>query len=221
MAKGTGTYDDPILVDGLFTKTINGVKKFFKIKTGSSVDTSQFVRKSGDTLTGSSFARNVDNDSLMISGGQGWFKGASLTLGGKDYSTLPSGFRLDAVSFDGPPENFIGPFSRLEGKIDGSLTWGNCEVERVNSKGNNYIRYSSGLTFMWGLFGADAGIKRKTVNLPIPFNSKYAVFLSNQGNNNDYGSLLGYQVVLTSLSTFSIQHTWDSDTGWYYLAVGY
>ena len=33
MAKGTGTYDDPILVDGLFTKTINGVKKFFKLNS--------------------------------------------------------------------------------------------------------------------------------------------------------------------------------------------
>lgn len=39
MAKGTGTYDDPILVDGLFTKTINGVKKFFKLNgSSSSVD---------------------------------------------------------------------------------------------------------------------------------------------------------------------------------------
>ena len=33
MAKGTGTYDDPIIVDGLFTKTINGVKKFFKLNS--------------------------------------------------------------------------------------------------------------------------------------------------------------------------------------------
>lgn len=33
MAKGTGTYDDPILVDGLFTKTVNGVKKFFKLNS--------------------------------------------------------------------------------------------------------------------------------------------------------------------------------------------
>ena len=35
MTKGTGTYDDPILVDGIFTKTINGVKKFFKINSNS------------------------------------------------------------------------------------------------------------------------------------------------------------------------------------------
>lgn len=65
MAKGT--YDDPILVDGLFTKTINGVKKkFFKLKTGSSVDTSNFVKKSGDTLTGSQFIRNTDNSFFTV-----------------------------------------------------------------------------------------------------------------------------------------------------------
>ena len=32
MAKGTGTYDDPIICDGIFSKTIDGVKKFFKLK---------------------------------------------------------------------------------------------------------------------------------------------------------------------------------------------
>lgn len=30
----TGTYDDPIPVKGLFTKTINGEKKFFILKSG-------------------------------------------------------------------------------------------------------------------------------------------------------------------------------------------
>lgn len=36
MAKGTGTYDDPIICDGIFSKTIDGVKKFFKINGNSS-----------------------------------------------------------------------------------------------------------------------------------------------------------------------------------------
>ena len=35
MAKGTGTYDDPIICDGIFSKTINGVKKFFKLNSNS------------------------------------------------------------------------------------------------------------------------------------------------------------------------------------------
>lgn len=33
MAKGTGTYDDPIICDGIFSKTIDGVKKFFKLNS--------------------------------------------------------------------------------------------------------------------------------------------------------------------------------------------
>lgn len=33
MAKGTGTYNDPIIVDGIFSKTIDGVKKFFKLNS--------------------------------------------------------------------------------------------------------------------------------------------------------------------------------------------
>lgn len=36
MAKGTGTYDDPIICDGIFSKTIDGVKKFFKLNGNSS-----------------------------------------------------------------------------------------------------------------------------------------------------------------------------------------
>lgn len=34
MAKNTGSYDDPIPVVGLFSKTINGEKKFFILKSG-------------------------------------------------------------------------------------------------------------------------------------------------------------------------------------------
>lgn len=36
MTKGTGTYEDPIIVDSIFSKTIDGVKKFFKLNVGSS-----------------------------------------------------------------------------------------------------------------------------------------------------------------------------------------
>ena len=46
MAKGTGTYDDPILVDGIFAKTINGVKKFFKINSNgnATIDDSNYAK---------------------------------------------------------------------------------------------------------------------------------------------------------------------------------
>ena len=213
MAKGTGTYDDPIICDGIFSKTIDGVKKFFKIKTVSSVDTSQFIKKSGDVLTGNRFTRNVDNDILFFNGGTQQ-SGASLVLYGKDSKS-------DEAT-KGSAELRTRSDLRLQCKDDGRLLWNNKEVERVELKGSNYIRYSSGLTLMWGEVNLPAGTKRHTVNLPIPFNSTYVVALSNLGNYaQNAGEIVGLQVAMTSLSTFDIMHTWEDVTGWRFLAVGY
>lgn len=219
MAKGTGTYDDPILVDGLFTKTINGVKKFFKLKTGS-VDTSNLVKKSGDTLNGNYFFSDGCNlyktnktSTLRLNASNDGKDGARLVLCGKDNKDYPAEFYLCAN--DGTSD------VQLIGKANGQLFWNNAEIERIKLKSNNYIRYSSGLTFMWGGFLLPAETKRQTVNLPIPFTSTYQVFLSNAGNDKDYGSNIGYQVVKKSLSAFDIQHSWEGGTGWSYLAVGY
>ena len=49
MAKGTGAYDDPILVDGLFTKKINVVKKFFKLNSNGK-DYSQLQAEINNTI---------------------------------------------------------------------------------------------------------------------------------------------------------------------------
>lgn len=86
MAKGTGTYDDPIIVDGIFSKTINGVKKFFKLNTGSkqssepSIDTDAFVKYTNSNLQGNHNVRYVDlsqDANAVIS--TNWYK-SSLTL---------------------------------------------------------------------------------------------------------------------------------------------
>jgi hypothetical protein len=221
MAKGIGTYDDPIICDGLFFKKIDGVKKFFKIKTGSNVDTSNFIKKTGDTVNGQlTFSDNYyiqktdDAHHIRINSCTANDKGAGLMLYGKDVPAFGGNFDLVASNGVSEPKRFVGT-------PNGSLRWCNSEVERVKLKSANYFRFVSGLTFMWGLFGVDEGLKRKTVNLPIPFNSAYNVILTNQGNDKDYGSNLGYQVVIKSLSSFDIQHSWEGSTGWYYLAIGY
>lgn len=217
MAKGTGTYDDPIICDGLFSKTIDGVKKFFKLKTGSSVDTSQFVKKSGDTLTGSQFIRNVDDSSLQFYGGTTWEHSSSIWLTGnkgKDPNTI-------TLNCHNPVSEINEDYTTLYLRYNKTPTWNNNPIEIVNSKGSNYIRYESGLTFMWGSFLLPAETKRQTVNLPFPFTSTYQVFLSNAGNDKDYGTNIGYQVVKKSLSAFDIQHSWEGSTGWSYLAIGY
>lgn len=221
MAKGTGTYDDPIICDGIFSKTIDGVKKFFKIKAGSSVDTSNFIKKTGDTVNGQlTFSDNYyiqktdDAHHIRINSCTANDKGAGLMLYGKDTPAFGGNFDLVASNGVSEPKQFVGT-------PNGSLKWCNSEVERIALKNANYFRFVSGLTFMWGTFAVGTGVKRQTVNLPIPFNSAYRVFLSNQGNNHDYGSNLGYQVVIKSLSSFDIQHSWEGSTGWHYLAIGY
>lgn len=129
MAKGTGTYDDPILVDGLFTKTINGVKKFFKLKTGS-VDTSNLVKKSGDTLNGNYFFSDGCNlyktnktSTLRLNASNDGKDGARLVLCGKDTKDYPAEFNLCAN--DGTSD------VQLIGKANGELYWNNKNIVRT------------------------------------------------------------------------------------------
>ena len=119
MAKGTGTYDDPIICDGLFSKTIDGVKKFFKIKTGSSVDTSQFVKKSGDVLTGTIFSKDTNNSYIYLFGGK-QEKNACLLIYGSEFGTVEKG------SIELRTKDDI----RLACKNDGSLTWNGKNILR-------------------------------------------------------------------------------------------
>lgn len=216
MAKGTGTYDDPIICDGLFSKTINGVKKFFKLKTGS-VDTSNFVKKSGDILTGEQFFRNFNNSSLHLMGGVGWFNGASLQLMGKDHELVPGGFRLDAASFiDNNATK--GTLSRLQGTVDGSLTWNQKEVERVNSVGSNYIRYESGLQIEWGSYVTSS--KKETVNFPMPFKNSPIMSVTLDGNvdNDSAVNFIGY--AHPTVANFISFTNWGSGMVCMYIAIG-
>lgn len=123
MAKGTGTYDDPIIVDGIFSKTIDGVKKFFKLNAGSkqssepSIDTDAFVKYKDSNLQGNHNVHYVDlsqdmnavistNDSrtsltLMtntISSSQGDRRdlGTSLALYGYEHQYNPACCRITA-----------------------------------------------------------------------------------------------------------------------------
>lgn len=86
MAKGTGTYNDPIIVDGIFSKTIDGVKKFFKLNVGSkqssepSIDTDAFVKYTNSNLQENHNVHYVDlsqDANAVIS--TNWYK-SSLTL---------------------------------------------------------------------------------------------------------------------------------------------
>ena len=201
MAKGTGTYDDPILVDGLFSKTINGVKKFFKIKTGSSVDTSQFIKKSGDILTGNRFTRNVDNDYLYFNGGTHQ-NGAALVLYGKEPKT-------DAV-VEGSAELRTKSDLRLQCKDNGALIWNNKNIVRsinsiladkngniqfildslLNSKEEGFIHLFDNFILAWSNKGnMSLGVLNAFLNKPKPFTTLACIMTDHILSTTELSSL--------------------------------
>lgn len=217
MAKGTGTYDDPIICDGLFSKTIGGVKKFFKLKTGT-VDTSNLVKKSGDTLNGNYFFSDGCNlyktnktSTLRLNASNDGKDGARLVLCGKDTKDYPAEFNLCAN--DGTSD------VQLIGKANGKLYWNNNEVERVNSIGSNYIRYESGVQIEWGSYVTSS--KKETVNFPMPFKAPPIMSVTLDGNvdNDSAVNFIGYaHPTTTNFISFT---NWGSGmASCMYIAIG-
>ena len=93
----------------------------------------------------------------------------------------------------------------LSGNVNGSLLWGNREVEVVNdfrteiamSDGHhqNYIRFKSGLQIVWGTAQVNGVISSsKWVTYIVPFSQSASVSLSNDANVNLDNSIgVGWQ----------------------------
>ena len=70
----TGTYDDPIPVKGLFSKTINGEKKFFILKSGQASQTpsvtytklSQLKNDTGFIAENHNFANGITINGIKL-----------------------------------------------------------------------------------------------------------------------------------------------------------
>lgn len=78
----------------------------------------------------------------------------------------------------------------LSGKPDGSLTWNNKDVERVNAKGTNYIRYESGLQICWGILGAGTSL---TATYPVAFSAEPSIATSSSSNVTIAANVSGRQ----------------------------
>lgn len=105
MAKGTGTYDDPIIVDGIFTKTIDGVKKFFKLNTGSKQSSGpstggancvQYDSTGAVTLTTKPqiIRKQTDDSTLFLCGGNSNTDGGCVIVHGPQEKTKTSSVEL-------------------------------------------------------------------------------------------------------------------------------
>lgn len=103
MAKGTGTYNDPIIVDGIFSKTIDGVKKFFKLNVGSSnssgtSDPNCIKYDSAGAVTLSykpqRIRKKTDDSNLVLCGGNSDVDGGFVIVHGSQEKTKASTVEL-------------------------------------------------------------------------------------------------------------------------------
>ena len=128
--------------------------------------------KSGGAMTGnisvpSNFNMSATSNDGRIAffGGAGYSYGSVLELSAGGREGASGQFMLSARDGQGATKSLIG-------KPDGTLTWGGKEVERVNSSGDGYIRYESGLQICWGSYQVSSGTQVSEVVFPVPFLSK-------------------------------------------------
>ena len=142
-----------------------------------------FLPLAGGTMGGdivlsgsSSIKHDNSNSNTTILGANRFENGASISLYGKDDSSLPGVFVLSAK--DGTTgKAFVG-------KADGSLTWNTLNVDVVNAIGGNYIRYENGLQICWGTVIADTA--GKDWAFPVPYkDTNYVAFITPRGTSTN------------------------------------
>jgi len=113
-------------------------------------------------------------------------------------------------------------FTDLKGLPDGRLTWGDKEIERVNSSGSNYIRYESGIQIVFGrieVSGASSYVK--TYTYPVAFKNYLDIYIAMGGRwtaNNEQASI---QNDTDTKFEVSITNAGSNPHNWYFIAVGY
>lgn len=137
-----------------------------------------FLPLSGGTLTGNislngaMIVNSADNTYTTVCGGTN-DSGSYLRIHGKN-STYAGLVGLSAGNGTNRVTLLCNP--------DGTLTWGSKEVERVNARGTNYIRFESGLQIVWG--STTATTAGTTVTFPVAFaNTYYSVISQSSGSS--------------------------------------
>lgn len=137
---------------------------------------SDYLPKSGGTMTGGIYFHD-NKANLVVSPDSGDYVGLYLNTKNQDGSdaarlVLRSDFSAkesgDFILQTGGSAKVL-----LRGSPEGSLTWGGKRVETVDSSGDGWIRYSSGIQMCWGGAEVAAGSAYKTETFGKPFSSKW------------------------------------------------
>lgn len=144
-----------------------------KIATTEFVNTAMangYLPLSGGTMTGTitfsrnqAIARSNETDELVIFGGSVNSTTPCIALRGKEKST-------DAGSLYVRTQD-TSQSKILLAKPDGTFTWGGKNVECIESKGTNYIRYVSGLQIVFDAVNGVTEAGTYNYTFPVPFKS--------------------------------------------------
>ena len=140
----------------------------------------------GGTMTGS--IQYVNNGKVFAIGNT---TTGNVDLGWSWDNREGAGLGLRSTDFSNPGEFTL--FARdsanscsLLGKPDGSLTWDNKDVERVNASGTNYIRYESGLQMVFNTINmSGATTYTKTYTYPVAFVGDVTIVTGNRWAANN------------------------------------
>ena len=153
-----------------------------------------YIKKSGDVITGANFTRNKDDSYLFFNGGTGQ-TGASLVLYGKDSSSLED--------VKGSAELRTKSDIRLKCRDNGTLLWngqnivrtvngavadknGNVDVishviQNVNNFASTLVYNNTALKIQCIRISGDQGQNYGTINWLVPFtNTNYHVFATSE-----------------------------------------
>ena len=148
----------------------------------------------------------ADRDgAVSIYGGAGYSTGAYAVFYGINHASNAGRFIIRAVA-DG------STYKELQGRPDGTLTWGGKNIERVESSGTNYIRYANGLQICWGRI-ANVTTSATTVTFPVAFtDANYSIAFGNSINAiPKFGNILS--------TSFNVSMTTGTDNV-RYVAIG-
>lgn len=163
--------------------------------------------------------KTTNTGSLQLKGGIDSVSGASLFLYGSSSTNLGQ-FSIRASQSS-------NNYKDLVGTVNGSLTWVGKEVERLNSKGSNYVRYENGLQLCWGIeHGNDTG-SYKTITFPVPFNndvSDIVITMSAGSVTSSASNHISFQITEIVNTSFafltSIASSWSNGVS-RWIAIGF
>lgn len=182
---------------------------------GNEISTT-YLPLSGGELTGnvainnangtSSIANNNSTGGLNMFGyNSSSYEGAALLLSSVNNVSAGKFFLRSPVNSN--------DFMQLVGDgVNGTLQWNSKEVERVNAKSTNYIRFESGLQLCWGTV-TNVNSSGVSVTFPASFNATPAIMLSTTASSHCWytgGSSTGFSAKSAGSSATVV-----------YLAVGF